>query len=482
MRLRRIVFMRMALILTVMTVLVSGAYGIYSLYHHREMTQELWIVRAKIMADTVQRFLLWDDRVLLREMLQNEVSGSPILEYAFIVKTGVPYVSTLSQGIPAAHLYRSAGRESTGISEFQDQNNNFIYDIMIDLGPAETALHLGLNRSAIDREMRPLLIMNMGISLVVIAIGVVMATILSRRTTREVDALAQAMRRYGEVSSAEEKTIHPESSEIAELIGSFKRISAAHRDAEQKILLLNAELEERVRDRTAQLTAANQELDAFAYSVSHDLRAPLRGIDGFSLALLEDFGETLNAEGKDYIRRIRAGCVRMGKLIDDLLYLSRLTRNRLQREEVDLSAIARQVAEELQQLDPSRAIEWVIAPKLVAFADPALMRAVFDNLLGNAWKFTAKQAHARIEVGYLMHGDDPVLFVKDNGAGFDMQYGDKLFKAFQRLHRAEEFEGTGIGLATVQRIIHRHGGSVWAQGEIGLGATFFFSLKEGEGK
>lgn len=470
--------MRMALLLTVMTILVSGGYGLFSFYHHRQISQELWMERGVILAEGVQRLILWDDRVALQKLLQSEVTGSPVLKYAFVVQGGLPYVSTLSPGVPTALLQHSAQRRQVPVWGFRDQNDNFLYDISVDLGQAESLLHLGIDRGEIDREVRPLLLANLAMSLSVITIGVLLSLILARRTTREVDALVQALRRYGEVSSAEEEILHPQSAEVAELIATFKHLTRARKDAEQEILALNAALEARVKDRTAQLEAANQELDAFAYSVSHDLRAPLRGIDGFSLALVEDFGDQLSAEGQDYLRRIRAGCVRMGTLIDDLLYLSRLARNALRREAIDLSLIARQVADELQQLQPARRVDWVIAPHLETVADPALLRAVLDNLLGNAWKFTRQQEHARIEFNGFSQGEEHIFFVKDNGAGFDMRYADKLFNVFQRLHKAEEYEGTGIGLATVQRVIQRHGGRVWAQGEIAQGATFYFSLKE----
>jgi signal transduction histidine kinase len=478
MQLRRIVFMRMALLITVMTVLVSGSYGLFSLYHHRQTSRELWLARASILAEGVQQLVLWDDRVALRQLLQREVSGSPVLHYAFVGKAGAPYVSTFPSGVPDALLQRSAQLQGKAVWEFLDQDDNFMYDVAVEMGQPELTLHLGIDRGALDHEVRPLLLANFAISLGFIVFGIVLAVILARRTSRDVDALVQALRRYGEVSSADEESINAESSEVTELIASFKSLTVARNQAEQEILALNAELEERVRDRTVQLAAANQELDAFAYSVSHDLRAPLRGIDGFSLALVEDFGATLSAEGKDYLRRIRAGCVRMGTLIDDLLYLSRLARNELRCQVVDLSWIALQVAEELQQLDPTRRVDWVIAPERDVVADPALMRAVLDNLLGNAWKFTSKQEKARIEFGGFLQGDEQVFFVKDNGAGFDMHYADKLFNAFQRLHKIDEYEGTGIGLATVQRVIKRHGGRVWALGEIGRGATFFFALRE----
>lgn len=223
----------------------------------------------------------------------------------------------------------------------------------------------------------------------------------------------------------------------------------------------------------------NKELEAFSYSVAHDLRAPLRSVDGFSLALLEDYADKLDDEGRQYLRHVRESAQQMGELIDDLLSLSRVTRSEFQREEVDLTAIARTVAARLRQQDTNRRIEITVADGLIAAGDARLLTIAFENLLGNAWKFTRLRADARVEVGSLNECGYDTYFVRDNGAGFDMAYASKLFGVFQRLHPAAEFEGTGIGLATVQRVVRRHGGRIWAEGEVGRGATFFFTLEGG---
>jgi PAS domain S-box-containing protein len=251
---------------------------------------------------------------------------------------------------------------------------------------------------------------------------------------------------------------------------------AERKKSEEAIRQLNNELEKRVRERTAQLEATNHELEAFAYTVSHDLRSPLRAIDGFSRILEEDYSQALDGTGREHLLRIRRGAQRMDGLIDSLLSLSRLTRAEVRRSHLDLSVLARQVAEDLQEGSPQRNILWTIAPELEVDADPNLMRVILENLLGNAVKFTARRAEAHIEVGSYLKGQETVFFVRDDGAGFDMAYAGKLFGVFQRLHDPKEFSGNGIGLATVQRIVHRHGGRVWAEGAPEQGATVSFVI------
>lgn len=256
----------------------------------------------------------------------------------------------------------------------------------------------------------------------------------------------------------------------------------AQKQAEHAIQQLNEQLERRVVDRTAQLSAANRELESFAYSVSHDLRAPLRSIDGFSRILVEEYGATLDSTAANYLSRVRNASQRMGQLIDDLLSLSRVTRSELKRVRTDLSAIAEAVVQELRGESPDRSVSVSIHPGMSCLADPSLIRIALYNLIGNAWKFTSRRPDARIEFGALIQRSRTVYYVRDNGAGFDMEHAGKLFGAFQRLHSPREFEGTGVGLATVSRIIDRHGGTVWAESVVDQGATFYFTLGTAGGR
>lgn len=273
-------------------------------------------------------------------------------------------------------------------------------------------------------------------------------------------------------------TISPVRDPDGRVIGASKMVRdiTARRQADAALAALRTQLEQRVSERTAELSAANEELEAFAYAVAHDLRAPLRAMTGFSDALVEDFAAALPPAARDYVEQIRIGGRHLGELIDGLLVLSRCTRGELRRDDIDITALAEAIRRELEQHDPERKVRWIIEPGLRVRGDARMFEVVMRTLISNAWKFTARADNPEIRISGGRTGAAVRISVSDNGAGFDMKHADKLFRPFQRLHRQEEFPGTGIGLATAQRIVHRHGGAMQAVARVGAGATFSFAV------
>lgn len=476
MQLKRIIALKVIVLLSLVIVAVSAAFAGFSILRNREMSLNLWKTRAAVLVEGIDRLVLWDDRLGIREMIAGEVRNSDVLYYCFLLKGNEPYVSSFETGVPQQLIsLRPAGEM---IWEFRESGGEVVYDLVLPVKSTGVVLRLGLRRDTIDEKMRPMILTIILIDLISIVVSGFIAVRIARNTTREIDTLAGAIAKYGELTDAEGMQLNPSTSEVSELVSSFKELTKKRREAETNLATLNAQLEHRVTERTAMLTAANKELDAFAYSVSHDLRAPLRGVEGFSVALLDEYGDKLDDTAQGYILRVRKGCVRMGKLIDDLLKLSRITRSEVNRVPVDISRLVEQALQDLQTNEPERAVEIRIEPGITAHADLTLTRSVIENLLGNAWKFTRYAEHPLIEIFTVHRDGERVCCIRDNGAGFNMEYAGKLFMAFQRLHRADEFEGTGIGLASVHRVIMMHGGRIWAEGEEGKGAVFYFTLGE----
>ncbi|CAK0740055.1 Histidine kinase [Gammaproteobacteria bacterium] len=361
---------------------------------------------------------------------------------------------------------------------FQDSSLNLIQPIVLD-GKQIGIIFLRSNLSVLETIKGQSILIGSIVILVTIAIAFFLAIKLQQVISGPLGHLATVA---GTIRTEKDYSLRADSQgredELGQLVTTFNGMLDTIEIQNRELLDARDHLEELVECRTEALTAANKELDTFAYSVSHDLRAPLRGIDGWSLALQEDYRDQLDTTAHEYLDRVRSETQRMGQLIDDMLQLSRVSRSNISIQRLDLSAIAQTVISRIQDLQPNRSVKFLIQPGLVAQGDPRLLEIVLTNLLDNANKFTTKQLAARVEMGCIesLEVNQPVFFVRDNGVGFDMTCAQQLFGAFQRMHKASEFPGTGIGLATVQRIIRRHGGRVWAESQVGQGATFYFIL------
>ncbi len=374
-------------------------------------------------------------------------------------------------GITMATVYSANGGRTTRRRSAAPESKYFIKRLIPSLDePVVGCRAVGSNTVCLEgdpayyRERVAALIIPHAILLGASAFLLVAAIVLARGSNRP--QLAQLTRIVR--GAAEESNYSLRASEAKGTMGELARaINGLLEQMHQRDLIL--------RRRTTELESVNREMEAFSYSVSHDLRAPLASIDGFSQALSDDWGDRLDESGKEYLKWIRDAVGQMSNLIAGLLQMSRITRADMNRAPVDLTAIAQSIAQSLQQRDPSRSVDFRIEPGLIVEGDERLLRAVLENLMSNAFKFTGKKQDAMIAVGSTTEGGRRVCFVRDNGAGFDSTQAARMFTAFQRLHSSSEFEGTGIGLATVKRIIERHGGAIWADGQIGEGATFYFT-------
>ena len=335
-------------------------------------------------------------------------------------------------------------------------------------------VQLVLSKDALFKARRNIFFGNMFTSLVFSLLAMAAILAIVRSFSRPLEALADTMHE-ARAGSWVEPVLPVGPREIRDIGESYKALMETLRQREEQLRNFNQDLEERIRQRTQALEAANKELEAFSYSASHDLRAPLRAIDGFGKALLEDFGPSLDPVAQTYLRRMCEAARRMSELIDNLLKLSRVTRYEMQVTSIDMTEMAATVVAQLREQYPNHAVYFRATPGMQVTADPNLLRIALDNLIGNAWKYTGRVAKPEVVFEKLEQGHETVYLLRDNGAGFDMRFADKLFGAFQRLH-GKEFEGTGIGLAIVNRVLIRHGGRIWAEAEVDKGARFYFTL------
>ena len=480
--------------LTAMLVLISGlvllltsaAFAGYQYWSLRLATRDALAVRGRIIAANSTASLAFANDADAREILSALRTDQHIVAAVLYDKGGHVFaaypVGAAPDVVPTA----------PGPDGYR-----FERGLLIGFQPVEESgsrrlgtLYLASDLGAIYDTFRLSGVIGLAVMAVALLAAYFLSRVLQGTISEPILALAETAKA---VSTRQDYSVRAPklgADELGTLTDSFNQMLGRIAQQNDELQRYAADLERRVEERThelqerndalrrnaAELLAANTELDAFAYSVSHDLRAPLRSIDGFSQILLEDYSGTLDAAGRESLQRVRAASQRMGTLIDDLLKLARVTRVEIRTEDVDLSGMAGEIAAELQRATPERLVEFAIAPGLSARGDARLLRVALDNLLRNSWKYTAKQAQPRIEFASIAANGERAFMVRDNGAGFDMQYADKLFGVFQRLHSPAEFEGTGVGLATVRRIITRHGGRIWAEGVVDRGATFYFTL------
>jgi signal transduction histidine kinase len=433
-------------------------------------------IQARIVAMNTVTSLLFDDPDTAEQTLASLGVATRIEAAGLYRSDGRIFASYVREAAVERLVFPGLppGADTTHTFDFP-HHLHLVHPIVFEGKPIGAVYIRSDLQEILDRMTRYLFLIG-GVLLLSTGAALLVSRVLRRSISRPIVELADVATR---ITEARDYSVRPRvegKGEVAVLVSAFNDMLAQIQARDRSLQESYDLLDERVQTRTAELHALNKELEAFCYSVSHDLRSPLRTIDGFSLALLEDHGEHLPGDAQDHLHRIRAATQRMGVLIDDLLNLSRITRTNLHAETVDMSGLARTVVAELAAMQPGRQVETSIEDHMTANADARLVRLVYDNLIGNAWKFTSREPAARIDVGTANRGGVQTFFVSDNGAGFDPAYTDRLFGVFQRLHAMTDFPGTGVGLAIVDRIVQRHGGRVWADGAVGRGATFYFTL------
>jgi len=463
--------------------LASSAFFAYHLVTFRSVLVRNLVIQADTVGFNSVSSLRFDDEQSATETLSSLRADPNIITAAVYSADGTLFASYAGNSSNRAAIARVVPPGRSDEVRFDGRTLRLLHAIVAEgeqLGVVDLAYSLDDLYADIARYV--------AIAAVVLVLSLGAALLASSRIQRSFsEPIARMAAAAGAISHEKDYSVRVEPTrsrdELGVLIGTFNEMLAQIqvRDAEveagkARFQELNEELEARVLQRTSELEATNKELEAFTYSVSHDLRAPLRRIDGFAQLLVDDYGAQLPADAARYLSRVREGAKQMGTLVDDLLNLARLGRQELKRQVTGLSSIVGHVTTGLKREIEGREIEWKIDSLPFVECDPALMDVVFTNLLSNAVKYTRPRQHAVIEVGTVERNGHPVVFVRDNGVGFSMKYADKLFGVFQRLHRAEDFEGTGVGLATVERILRKHGGRIWAEAELDKGACFYFTV------
>jgi signal transduction histidine kinase len=477
---------------SILSLLIAGAAMItYDLFVYKRNAIASLATQAQMLASISAGALAFNDRRAAGDYLATLRERSDVPCAALYAADGSVFARYQRKGAPACTL-----PAATGDGVYEQDDTLLLFSSVVQRGERLGTVYLRLNLERAARAARYAAIVG-AVLVGSLVLGLAGSTVLRRSVIQPLLEIAEIARGVSVRRDYGLRATKHSNDEVGMLTDAFNQMlmqiegSAEdlqrsnarllveideHRRAREEVLALNATLEQRVAERTQQLMLANKELESFSYSVSHDLRTPLRAIDGFSAALLRSHAGQLDERGRDYLQRVRAATQRMGMLIDDLLSLARTARAEMNRRTVDLSDMAATVARDLREAHPEYGVQFDIAQGLLADADPQLMRVVLDNLLGNAAKFSSKASDAKVEFDHMSRNGQSVFFVRDNGVGFDMSYANKLFGVFQRLHSSSEFEGTGIGLANVYRAIQRHGGTIWAEGQPGRGATFYFTL------
>lgn len=434
-------------------------------------------VQAQIVSANTVAALTFDDSETAQQTLGALRAARHIEGAALYRSNGELFASYLRDPDAEPLALPDIPSDAPEVSRFADFRMHLVQRVMLDDKPIGMVYIRSDVREIVDRLRRDALIL--GGVLLVSMTGAFLVSYVARRSIS--DPIAELAALTNRMTTERDYSLRSTTvgqGEVGVLIASFNEMVEQIEQRDHSLRESHELLEQRVQQRTLELRTANKELEAFCYSVSHDLRSPLRAIDGFSQALLEDLEGSLDEQATSHLARIRAATQRMGTLIDDLLNLSRISRAELRTDSVDLSALARTVIADLAPLQPERRVDVTIQDGMLVSGDLRLLRQVLENLLGNAWKFTSKQQSPRIEMTATTDGETTTYAVKDNGAGFDPAYAQRLFGVFQRMHAMSDFPGTGVGLAIVERIIHRHGGRVWADAAVGHGATFYFTIGE----